>query len=1047
MNRSAIAICVSALLALAACNGDDSTPDSRPSANSIIAKPKAGPAQRLSHEFGAAYLGSGAVIDDQPAGASLQALTGASSAALSTAAARLGAVSSTSDPAAVLGADRVIDNPYQPGGRDANSPFPLIKVGGLGDRPFPTGKWYKGFFYRTPARLDSNFANAPAGDPAAGNNGQNDTAQESVFAFPNRLNLDDRVPMVSIAFPRPRYIAPALDPAADAYKLLNRYVTDDVFYPVIASPLADLQLAASTGVDPSLTRSIVHQDELTVTTRWQSSDAARQMELIAAVGSPYVTVRYQGIAPVLGIGQGIQPRLAKDPNTNLPISPLVWDYGTWEAVNGLVAVAAGTGSLAAVPSQQFIEAGVVKTPDLSGSSFRFVYRVPDPARPATPRTNDNKPPIENLINRVMNVYTSSPITLRWNAPSRTYVATQPFSGVVRAAFVNEAVIADISRDDPVALTYPTIEATLFQYRSEYPLDGEVTTQYDGGATANVIFHWTTGNMSGATPNASNLLMTAFESTQIPSMATANKVAAIGYYSNYGRMSGIVGGQWAQALGVPGILRDLGADQTYRLWYGNGGIKAADRARVAQMLRTEAADTQSFITHCNYESYTCGKYIANLARLALIADQLGDSTTRRQLIAFMKQNLDAWFDGADPSDPNIGIKTDPANWIFDYFVYDRTNKGLVTFRPYKRQQYDDDFYNIVYTDHMFHYGYFIYASAVIARLDEDPAWFTKYKPCVELLVRDIANTGADDPYFPVARTFDWFKMQNQADSGPTANGPNTESSSESINSNYALALWGDVTGNASLKAVATVMTAAEIRTAQAWYQVTPQTSVLRSDGDLAGVVPVTVDIQTRDGQKQAVLDVNTDIARGIVWSQITEHNIFFGPRKHYLVGIQVLPVTPISEYVLSRTWAGAHQSALLALEALATENYTVAISKVPGPTSECSVFAQKTPPDANPPNTYNWGGGCASAARVENAWRQILVSLNGVNDPAGSYDRFVALVDKSVTESDNFTNVLSNPSVNPGSSTDAQGSKPDLLRQTSTPSTNTNVMWWLSSLKP
>src|SRR5262249_9850566 len=157
--------------------------------------------------------------------------------------------------------------------------------------------------------------------------------------------------------------------------------------------------------------------------------------------------------------------------------------------------------------------------------------------------------------------------------------------------------------------------------------------------------------------------------------------------------------------------------------------------------------------------------------------------------------------------------DPANPIFDYFVYDRTHGGLVTFRPYNRRDYKDDFYNLVYTDHMFHYGYFIYASAGIARLHQDPGVVPKDKPYVELLVPDIANPSAADPYFPILRTFDWFKMQNQADSGPTANGPNTESSSESINSNYALALWGDVTGNANLKALAAVMTAAEIRTAQ------------------------------------------------------------------------------------------------------------------------------------------------------------------------------------------------------------------------------------------
>ena len=166
----------------------------------------------------------------------------------------------------------------------------------------------------------------------------------------------------------------------------------------------------------------------------------------------------------------------------------------------------------------------VKTPDLTGSAFRFVYRVPDPARPASPRTNNNTPPIEDLINRVMNVYTSSPITLRWDAASRTYVATQPFTGVVRAAFVDEAVIADISRDDPTALRFRAIEAALYRYKDEYPTAGEVTAQYDGGATATVHFHWTTANMSGATPDGDNLLMTAFDATQTPSLQGASKVA-------------------------------------------------------------------------------------------------------------------------------------------------------------------------------------------------------------------------------------------------------------------------------------------------------------------------------------------------------------------------------------------------------------------------------------------------------------------------------------------------------------------------------------------
>ena len=48
------------------------------------------------------------------------------------------------------------------------------------------------------------------------------------------------------------------------------------------------------------------------------------------------------------------------------------------------------------------------------------------------------------------------------------------------------------------------------------------------------------------------------------------------------------------------------------------------------------------------------------------------------------------------------------------------------------------------------------------------------PCwVNLLVRDIANPSLDDTYFPTVRTFDWFRMQNIADTGPDANGVYTD----------------------------------------------------------------------------------------------------------------------------------------------------------------------------------------------------------------------------------------------------------------------------------
>jgi endoglucanase Acf2 len=956
----------------------------------------------------------------------------------------LPALSGTDDPAVLLGAARVIDNSFQPGGRDANSPFPLIKLAGTA-APFPTGKWTKAFHYQIPASLSSNFVDAPGNDP---NNGKNNTSSESVFAYPNKLNLDDRVPMVSAAFARPRFIAPGIDPTAAVYQLNNRYLIDEVLYPIVASDLADVFFAGSTGRDSTLVRSIVQQDELTITTRWQSSDGARQMDLIAATGSPYVTVRYQGLPAVIGVGASIRQRFTKD-SQNLPIDPQ--DYSLWEVTNGIVAVAASNGNLAGVASQKFNESGVVETPDLTGTAFRIVYRVPDPARPLTPRTNNNQAPVEPLIDRVMNVYASSPITLTWDVPSRTYVTRTPFNGTLRAAFVGEQVIANIATDQPELLAFDEEEAVLAAHAGEVPIAGQVLAQYDGSEAATLKFAWTTRNIDGSTaPDASRLLMMAFDATQTKSIQDATPTT-LGAASNFGRMTGMVGGTWTQNLTVPAILRDLPDSDSAQLWYGSGTIKAADRARVIQELQREGNDTQTFITHCNYDSYNCGKYIAQLGRLALIADQLGQADMRRQLVAFMKQNLNPWFDAADPGDPEIQSKV--AAKIFDFFIYDRTNGGTVTFRPHNRADYTDDYYNLVYTDHMFHYGYFIYAASVISKLDEDTsrAWYTKYKPYVDLLVRDVANTSAADAYYPVMRMFDWFRGQHIADAGPTAHGGNTESSSESINFDYALALWGDITGNGQLKALASVMTAVEIRSAQAFYQVTPQASVFRSDREQAGVVPVTVTVKTAAGNnEQRTLDPNTAITRGIVWSHISENNDFFGARKAYLTGIQALPITPISEYVLNKAWVAARAADIRAVEDVLTANYTTAITEVPGPTKDCHVFAVKTPPDVQPPtppDTYNWGGGCAAAARQENAWRQVLVSLGGLNDPAGTYGRFTQMVDLSIQQADYFTSFLSNPVKNPGSSTDANGSLPDLIRQTNVPSTNTNVMWWLSMLKP
>jgi hypothetical protein len=98
----------------------------------------------------------------------------------------------------------------------------------------------------------------------------------------------------------------------------------------------------------------------------------------------------------------------------------------------------------------------------------------------------------------------------------------------------------------------------------------------------------------------------------------------------------------------------------------------------------------------------------------------------------------------------------------------------------------------YNDLHFHYGYHIYAAAVVANFD--PEWGKKMFERVLLLVRNIANPTDDDAIFPTFRMKDWYQGHSWASgivSPVFLNGRNQESSSESIAAYESVALYGAV----------------------------------------------------------------------------------------------------------------------------------------------------------------------------------------------------------------------------------------------------------------
>jgi endoglucanase Acf2 len=1048
MKKTVSIVAVACLIGLlAACSGGSDAPDS--TATSVAL---AGPTPALA---GTVEVG-GEITDQTSQGTAtgvtvvVKSASGTRLLAQTTSAEgnQLTAISK-SDPQSILGSSRIVANPFNP--KDIKE-LQLVSLPPGTRTRLPTGKWSKGFFYQSPVNLNAYFAPKPAQDP---NNEGADINQFSVFAFPNKLNLDDRLGMVAVSFPARRYIAYGIDPNADVYNLRNPFRADTLLYHIAPNFNQDIRLGHAPTTAARLTRKIDAFDELTVSTSWYDAAGKQRMQLIAAEGSPYVTVRYAGLRPVVQVGQGSQARREKSLDTGLPLTPEVVDYTQQESVNEIVAVAVGE-----EPLKRFIESNTIRTAPsltLTGTKFRFVYETPDRAQ-AMPGTNDNREIAPLRVYKELVVYASSPITLAWDTPSRSYVATSEFNGVLRTAFVDD--VRKASETEPAIETISDIpsfrnrRAILDRYAATFPTSSEIFVDY-AGATGTVRYKWAMERMDGQTAQGSDLLMMGFDATHIPSLRNATRVDGLSYRSNFGMMSAVAGNEWAQTLTIPEILRN-GAPGS-ALWMGAGTIKSTEELQ--RLLKSLDKDTElfteQFLTTTNADSYISGKYLHNVSRMAVIANYLAgenrlspdDRATaaakRGQLLDYLKRSMSLWLDGKDAN----GAPIDPvANMTDDTFVYDTTNGGLITSLGLKDRL--KDYTNREYVDHMFHYGYFIYTAAVIAQLDPTSGWLEANREKVNLLVRDIANPSLEDTHFPIVRTFDWFRMQNIADAGPDANGGNTESSSESVNSNYALLTWGIALKDDAFQALAAIMSAAEIRTAQAFYQITPQTAYLQQPNlDYPEVSSVTVHLP--NGDSSIAIKPSSEPVMNILRANIAETNTFFGPLLANRIGINLLPITPMSDYIISRDWAKAHEKTLLDLENRNSAQFAQLINTVPSVSADCFTAAWNfNDPPKNPdgtPEQPNAGAICAGRLRVLYSWRQLLVAANALNDPNGAYQRYTDIMDR--LDADQKTYQANTDRLKyPGSSLNDGGVVADVLKDISTPSTNTNTLWWLMTHK-
>lgn len=291
-----------------------------------------------------------------------------------------------------------------------------------------------------------------------------------------------------------------------------------------------------------------------------------------------------------------------------------------------------------------------------------------------------------------------------------------------------------------------------------------------------------------------------------------------------------------------------------------------------------------------DTYFSGKMLARLGRLISIADDLGESKEPYfdRMVNRLTRRLEVWLKDDTPApliyDTSWGglihcgcIYEDCDGRCTPHCKNDKSLEGCPALLDVGM-----NFGNTVYNDHHFHYGYFVYAAAVLAKYN--PEWERRWRPKILAIARDYGNPSATDSSFPVARHKDWFLGFSWAGGihAATPNGRNQESTSEAINSYYALYAYGavvDAPFASELKDVGRLFIAMESHGADTYWHV-------RSNSPIYG-----------DDFPHKVV--------GILWEHAATYQTWFGTNPYLVGGIQLLPFTPVMEHYLKMDWTSEH----------------------------------------------------------------------------------------------------------------------------------------------
>ncbi|KAJ1852249.1 hypothetical protein LPJ73_002859 [Coemansia sp. RSA 2703] len=446
------------------------------------------------------------------------------------------------------------------------------------------------------------------------------------------------------------------------------------------------------------------------------------------------------------------------------------------------------------------------------------------------------------------VASKPPITWKQSGTSQLVQQTAgAFTGFIQLAHLGDNPSSNIN--------------VLQKYAGTYPTEGSVTyaqiqnNQGIGRSADVMLFYKTNTDTSSVTSRVYNssdvpasMTLLSFvlphHAMLLPQNATLSP-GLLGYRSAKGPLTAVAG----NIITYRQLLQSVSFE-------GAQAMTASDKSAIQQQLLVDVATATNVTAP---DPYFFGKGIARVARLLQIACEVGDTASSATLSTKLVSLMQPWLVSMSNEDP---------------LVYDSTWGGIVSTKGLADGS--ADFGQGRYNDHHFHYGYFLYAGAVLAKYNV--ATFEPFREPMNQLLRDYANPSTVDTQFPFMRHFDPYDGHSWAAGLFTfGDGRNQESTGEAINAYYSAYLYAKATG---------------LQDTADFYEI-----VLNMEATSGKLYWHPMQAQA----KQLYLQPFTHNTVGIIWSAKADYATFFGADAQYIYGIQMIPFTPATKLLLSADW--------------------------------------------------------------------------------------------------------------------------------------------------